>query len=91
MVSRGLKVPVSVTTDGAPGLTKAVDEIWPKSLRIRCWVHKMGNVLDKIPESHKADVKAFLNAVRDAPDYDSGCQRAKELVNKYKRDFPGYE
>ena len=88
MISRGLQVPVSITTDGAPGLTKAVDEIWPQSLRIRCWVHKMGNVLDKIPERHKADVKAFLNAVRDAPDYESGCQRAKELVNQHKKDFP---
>lgn len=88
MTSRGLNVPVSITTDGAPGLTKAVDEIWPQSLRIRCWVHKMGNILDKIPESHKSDVKAFLTAVRDAPDYESGCQRAKELVDKHKKDFP---
>lgn len=88
MISRGLNVPVSITTDGAPGLTKAVDEIWPQSLRIRCWVHKMANVLDKIPERHKADVKAFLTAARDAPDYESGCQRAKELVNQYKKDFP---
>jgi putative transposase len=51
-------------------------------------VHKMRNILDKIPESHKVEVKAFLTAIRDAPDYESGCQRAKELVEKYKREFP---
>lgn len=88
MTSRGLQVPVSITTDGAPGLIKAVKEVWPLSVRIRCWFHKMANVLDKIPERHKAEVKAFLTAVRDAPDYKSGCQRAKELVNQYKKDFP---
>jgi transposase-like protein len=69
MVQRGLPVPLSITSDGAPGLLKALDEIWPLSLRIRCWVHKMRNVLDKVPESHKQEVKAFLTAVRDAPDY----------------------
>ncbi len=51
-------------------------------------MHKMGNVSDKIPESHKADVKTFLTEVRDAPDHASGCLRAKELVNQYKKDFP---
>jgi len=88
MVGRGLSVPLSITSDGAPGLKKAIDEIWPQSLRIRCWVHKMRNVLDRIPETHKTEVKAFLTAVRDAPDYESGFQRAKELVEKYNKEFP---
>ena len=88
MVQRGLPAPLSITTDGAPGLMGAVDEIWPLSLRIRCWVHKMKNVLDKVPESHKQAVKAFLTAVRDAPDHEAGEKRAKELIDKYGREFP---
>jgi putative transposase len=39
MVQRGLGVPLSIATDGAPGLMGAVEEMWPKSLRIRCWAH----------------------------------------------------
>jgi len=88
MVGRGLKTPLSITSDGAPGLKKAIEEVWPQSLRIRCWVHKMNNVLDRIPDAHRAEVKAFLTAVRDAPDYDSGFQRAKELVEKYEKEYP---
>ena len=88
MVQRGLPVPLAITSDGAPGLLKAVDEIWPLSLRIRCWVHKMQNVLDKVPESHKQEVKAFLTAVRDAPDYETGRQRAAEFVERYQEQFP---
>lgn len=88
MVQRGLPVPLSITSDGAPGLLKALDEIWPLSLRIRCWAHKMRNVLDKVPESHKQEVKAFLTAVRDAPDYETGKQRATEFVEKYQDLFP---
>jgi len=49
----------------------------------------MASMLDKIPERHKSDVKAFLTAVRDASDYKSGCQRTKGLVNKQKKIFLG--
>ena len=88
MVSRGLITPVSITSDGAPGLKRAIDEIWPLSLRIRCWVHKMNNILGKVPDQHKAEVKAFLTVVRDAPNYESGYQRAEELINRFEKDFP---
>src|SRR5262249_49734127 len=30
LVKRGLQTPVTITTDGAPGLTKAIEVIWPK-------------------------------------------------------------
>jgi len=88
MVSRGLITPVSITSDGAPGLKRAIDEIWPLSLRIRCWVHKMNNILGKVPDQHKAEVKAFLTVVRDAPNYESGYQRAGVLINRFEKDFP---
>ena len=41
MVRRGLRTPVLVTTDGAPGLIRATAEVWGKSLRQRCLAHKM--------------------------------------------------
>jgi transposase-like protein len=44
MVSLGLKVPSSVTCDGAPGLINAVAKVFSKSLRIRCWNLKLGNL-----------------------------------------------
>ena len=43
LVSRGLRVPLTVTSDGAPGLLWAIDEVWPHSWRVRCWVHRMRN------------------------------------------------
>jgi transposase-like protein len=36
LIKRGLQTPVTITTDGASGLMKAIDVMWPKSLRIRC-------------------------------------------------------
>lgn len=43
VLKRGLQTPVTITTDGAVGLTKAIEALWPKSLRIRCWFHKLQN------------------------------------------------
>ena len=49
MVRLGLRAPVLVTTDGAPGLIRAVTEVWGRSLRQRCLAHRMRNILEKLP------------------------------------------
>jgi len=85
MVGRGLKVPLTVTTDGAPGLIRAVEEVWPQSLRIRCWVHKMRNVLDKVPEPVKDDLKAHLVSIRDAASYDDGRKAEDSRFEPFRR------
>ena len=88
LVKRGMKTPLTVTTDGAPGLIKALEAIWPESERIRCWFHKMGNILDKVPDQAKDTVKSYLVAVRDAPDYDRGTERAREALAMLDREYP---
>ena len=88
LVARGLPIPLSITTDGAPGLLRAVEEVWAKSLRIRCWAHKMRNVLAKVPEEAQAEVKAFLKTVRDAPTPEAGRQAAADLLSRYTSRFP---
>ena len=47
--SRGMLTPLTVTSAGAPGLIKAIEGMWPEAERIRCWVHKMRNVLTRFP------------------------------------------
>ncbi|MCL6581909.1 MAG: IS256 family transposase [Firmicutes bacterium] len=88
LVRRGLGVPLTVTTDGAPGLIKAVEAIWPEAERIRCWAHKMRNVLDKVPEEVRPILKPYLEAVRDAPDYETGRRVAGEVVSRFGGSYP---
>jgi putative transposase len=59
MIRRGLGVPLSITTDGAPGLMGPVEEMGPKKLRIRRWAHQSRNVLDKMPEDLQAETKTY--------------------------------
>ncbi len=55
-----MRTPTTVTSDGAPGLIRAIAQIWPQSLRIRGWAHKARNVLDKVPDAARAEIKAHL-------------------------------
>jgi transposase-like protein len=88
LVRRGLPTPLTVTTDGAPGLIKAACAIWPEAQRIRCWVHKMRNVLDKVPEEVRPLLKPYLEAVRDAPDIETGRRLAEEVVARFGDAYP---
>jgi len=88
LVRRGLRPPVSITSDGAPGLLRAIKETWPKSLRLRCWVHRMRNVLDKVPDAARAEVKAHLVVIRDAPTYEAGRQAAAAVLVRFERLYP---
>jgi putative transposase len=88
LVKRGVQPPVTVTTDGAPGLTKAIDAIWPKSLRLRCWFHKMQNLQQKVPPQAWPEFKALVMDMRDAPSVAEAERRRQELVKQYQLDFP---
>jgi putative transposase len=88
LLKRGLRTPVTITTDGAVGLTKAIDSIWPKSLRIRCWFHKMQNLQQKSPPQAWPEFKALVIDMRDAPSVAEAERRRQELVKRYQLDFP---
>jgi len=88
MVKRGLRVPVTITSDGAPGLIRAIQQMWPKSLRQRCLVHRMRNLLAKLPAEAIPEVRAHLRAVFEAPTYEAGKKRAQEVLEKYQEIYP---
>jgi len=88
MVKRGLRSPTTITTDGAPGLIRAVEEVFPQSLRIRCWYHKMQNLSGKVPGDEWQEIKQEVVAVRDAPGWEAGLELAKAFVQKYSPRYP---
>jgi putative transposase len=91
LTHRGLRSPWLVVSDGAPGLIKAIDELWPEADRGRCAVHKLRNVVAKLPgrpglhEEIKGAYWAALNAAADPADAE---QRLRELVADLERPYP---
>jgi transposase-like protein len=88
LVRRGLQAPVLVTTDGAPGLIRAVEEVFPYSLRQRCLFHKTKNVLDKVPDSVRAEVKAMLKAAYYAPNQEVARLMAAKVSEAFQAQYP---
>jgi putative transposase len=88
MVKRGLQTPVMVTTDGAPGLMRAVEEVFPRSLRQRCLAHKTRNVTHKVPDSVRAEIKNAVRAAYYAPNREVADMIAADVLSTYQRDYP---
>jgi putative transposase len=65
--ARGLAVaPEIAVGDGALGFWKALDEVFPGTRHQRCWVHKVANVLNKMPKSMAPAVKSDLRVIWQA-------------------------
>lgn len=88
LVKRNLPTPLTVTSDGAPGLIKAIEAMWPEAERLRCWFHKMKNVLEKMPEEYREPIKRQLEQIRDAPDHEAGARHAAAFIEEHQRKFP---
>jgi putative transposase len=88
LVKRGLPPPVTITTDGAPGLIQAIDAMWPRSLRMRCWFHKMQNLHQKGPPQAWPAFKALSADMRDAPTFEEGQRRQQALLAQYQATCP---
>src|SRR5689334_940394 len=63
---RGLPDPLLVVSDGAPGMIRAIEECFPRSVRQRCLAHKMRNLQSKVPEGTWPEFKARAAACYQA-------------------------
>jgi putative transposase len=88
LVARGLRDPLLVVMDGAPGLVKAVKRVWPHAYRQRCQVHKMRNILSKLPRLMQATMKKLVQQVFLAPSYAVALKRGRDLIAKFKDRYP---
>lgn len=89
LAARGLRSPLLVVADGAPGLTNAIEALWPRSDRQRCTVHRLRNLLAKLPESERERVRlAYWRALDDATDIGDGRRRVGALIAEL--DDAGY-
>ena len=81
---RGLAIaPEIAVGDGALGFWKALDEVYPGTRHQRCWLHKTGNVLNKVPKSVQPSMKADLREVHAAPTRAAAEAALGIFVEKY--------
>jgi transposase-like protein len=83
LIARGLGAPMLITADGAPGLTKAIEQCWPASDRQRCCVHRARNLYAKLPDRERERVKhAYWQALDEAISETDAKRRLGALVDQ---------
>jgi transposase-like protein len=88
MRDRGLNAPLLIINDGNAGLRRAIREVFPKSLRQRCQVHKMRNILAKLPEHAIDEMKTLIHQVFYAESYEEGIHKGRRLIERFKNLYP---
>jgi transposase-like protein len=91
LVRRGLREPSLVVSDGAPGLIRAVQELWPWADRQRCTVHRLRNVLAKLPQQpqlHQRVQGAYWAAIDDAGSPEAAEEGLRSLVGELEGQYP---
>ena len=86
---RGLTAdPKLAIGDGALGFWAALREVYPATREQRCWVHKTGNVLNKLPKSSQAKAKAKLQEIWMAETRPKANQAFDLFVASYEAKYP---
>jgi len=91
LTARGLRSPLLVVSDGAPGLIRAVTELWPDADRQRCSVHRLRNILAKLPKRddlHERVRAAYWAALDGATDPEEAETGLRVLVGELSAEYP---
>lgn len=87
--SRGLEAaPKLAICDGALGFQNAVDKIWGPMKIQRCWFHKMGNVLDKMPKCVQINAKKSLQDIFMADTRENAEKAFNHFIEIYGQKYP---
>lgn len=88
LVRRGMNAPVMTVSDGAPGLTAALEEVFPEALRQRCLAHKLRNITGKVSVDDHAAVKGDVLSVFYAPSQEVARLLADTVIKKWQSAYP---
>lgn len=86
--NRGLECPIAAVGDGALGFWAALRDVWPETREQRCWVHRLANVLDKLPKRLQGRAKKALHEIMDAETKTDAERAANEFEAEYGAKYP---
>jgi len=85
---RGLSAPKLFVADGNLGAWAALAEVWPETRELRCWNHRIVNVLDRLPRKLQAMARESLCAIPYAPTRAEAERRRDAFARRYRRSYP---
>ena len=88
MKARGLNEPLLCVIDGNVGLRQAVRRKFAGSLVQRCQVHKMRNIINKLPQVARATLKKLIYKAFTAKSDEESFEQAQKIIEDYQESFP---
>ena len=90
LVGRGMTAPMLAIGDGALGFWAAIRACggFEKVQEQRCWVHKIANVLDKLPKRLQSDAKSLLHEMMMAPSEADAVNARNSFEKQYSEKYP---
>lgn len=85
---RGMRAPVLAVGDGALGFWAAVRDVWPETREQRCWVHRLANVLDKLPKRLQPRAKEALREIMNAESRKTAEKGIADFAEEYGAKYP---
>lgn len=82
---RGLNEPALAMADGGLGFWAALPKVWRQTKEQLCWLHKMRNILDKLPKSEHTEAVLRLRGIYSASSREVAERLAKELLSDWKQ------
>lgn len=76
---RGLQCPAAVIGDGALGLWAGLRNVYPEARELRCWNHRIMNIVDRIKKCDQATAATLLRKICYA--------ESREQAGEHKRAF----
>lgn len=77
-----------IIIDGCPGLSEALDGIWQRPLRQRCWRHKLENVSKYLRKKDKDECIEQSRGIYKAKSLRQANKRFKRWKEKWGRLYP---
>ena len=89
LVERGFTGPMLAMGDGALGFWSAMRELeeFKNTKEQRCWVHKIANVLNKMPKRVQPEAKGLLHEMMKAPDRESADLSREKFESTYDAKY----
>ncbi len=85
---RGMPEPKLAIADGALGFWAALRDVYPKVEEQRCWVHKIANVLDKLPKRLQPRAKSHLHEIMRAEGRKTALEELARFQVEYEAKYP---
>lgn len=85
---RGMRDPALAIGDGALGFWAALRDVWPETREQRDWVHRIGNVLDKLPRRLQPKAKAALHEIMKTDSREAALEEIESFREEYGAKYP---